>query len=59
MDYRQMIKEQLGEGFAFKKAYNAFENGELRIIATDERGYEHRYILIGRSVDRKTLRKYS
>lgn len=46
MDYRQMIKEQLGEGFAFKKAYNAFENGELRIIATDERGYEHRYILI-------------
>ena len=46
MDYRQMIKEQLGEGFTFKKAYNAFENGELRIIATDERGHEHRYILI-------------
>ncbi len=46
MDYRQVIKEQLGEGFTFKKAYNAFENGELRIIATDERGYEHRYILI-------------
>ncbi len=46
MDYRKMVKEQLGEGFSFKKAYNAFENGELRIIATDERGCEHRYILI-------------
>jgi hypothetical protein len=46
MDYRKMIKEQLGEGYTFVKAYNAFENGELRIIAKDERGFEHRYILI-------------
>jgi hypothetical protein len=46
MDYRQTLKEQLGESFTFKKAYNAFENGELRIIATDERGFEHRYILV-------------
>ena len=45
MDYRQTVKEQLGEGFTFTKAYNAFENGELRIIAKDERGFEHRYIL--------------
>ncbi|MDR1002939.1 MAG: hypothetical protein LBL82_06705 [Oscillospiraceae bacterium] len=46
MDYRKIIKEQLGEGYTFVKAYNAFENGELRIIAKDERGFEHRYILI-------------
>jgi hypothetical protein len=46
MDYRQMIKAQLGGGYTFVKAYTAFENGELRIIAKDERGYEHRYILI-------------
>ena len=38
MDYRQMIREQLGEGWRFIKAYNAFENGELRIIAADETG---------------------
>jgi hypothetical protein len=35
MDCRKLVKEQLGEGFAFKKAYTAFENGELRIIATE------------------------
>lgn len=46
MNYQKLIKEQLGENFTFKKAYNAFENGELRIIATDEQGYEHRYILV-------------
>jgi hypothetical protein len=40
-----MIKEQLGDGYAFVKAYNAFENGELRIIAKDGSGFEHRYIL--------------
>jgi hypothetical protein len=46
MDYRNMITEQLGEGYTFVKAYTAFENGELRIIAKDEQGHEHRYILI-------------
>jgi hypothetical protein len=46
MDYRKLVKEQLGEGYTFKKAYNAFESGELRIIATDAGGHEHRYILI-------------
>lgn len=46
MNYRQMIKEQLGDGYVFVKTYNAFENGELRIIAKDEQGCEHRYILI-------------
>lgn len=46
MDYRQMIREQLGEGCRFIKAYNAFENGELRIIAADKTGREHRYILV-------------
>ena len=46
MDYRQMIKEQLGEGCRFIKAYNAFENGELRIIAADKTGREHRCILV-------------
>lgn len=46
MDYRQMIREQLGEGWRFIKAYNAFENGELRIIAADETGREHRCILV-------------
>lgn len=46
MDYRKIVKEKLGECSTFTKAYNAFENGELRIIAKDERGFEHRYILI-------------
>jgi hypothetical protein len=46
MDCRKLVKEQLGESFAFKKAYNAFENGELRIIAEDKDGREHRYILV-------------
>ena len=46
MDYRRMIREQLGEGWRFIKAYNAFENGEMRIIAADETGREHRYILV-------------
>jgi hypothetical protein len=46
MDYRELIKTQLGDGFTFVKAYNAFENGELRIIAKDKGGREHRYILI-------------
>jgi hypothetical protein len=45
MNYRELVKEQLGNGYTFSKAYNAFENGELRIIATDENGWEHRYIL--------------
>jgi hypothetical protein len=45
MSYREMVKEQLGERFTFVKAYNAFENGELRIIAKDEGGCEHRYII--------------
>jgi hypothetical protein len=44
-DYREMVKEQLGEGYTFLKAYNAFENSELRIIAKDSDGREHRYIL--------------
>ena len=47
------VKEQLGDGYTFAKAYNAFENGELRIIATDDRGYEHRYTLInGRLIEK-------
>ena len=46
MDYRKLISEQLGAGYAFMKAYNAFENGELRIIAKDAQDYEHRYILV-------------
>jgi hypothetical protein len=46
MNYRDMVKEQLGEEFTFVKAYNAFENGEIRVIAKDVRGFEHRYILI-------------
>jgi hypothetical protein len=41
-----MVKEQLGNGYTFVKAYNAFENGEVRIIAKDTSGREHRYILI-------------
>jgi hypothetical protein len=45
MNYRGLVKEQLGEGYTFSRAYTAFENGELRIIATDENGNEHRYIL--------------
>lgn len=53
MDYRKLVKEQLGEGFAFKKAYNAFENGELRIIAEDADGHEHRYILKGGKLTEK------
>ena len=53
MDYRKLIKEQLGESFAFKKAYNAFENDELRIIAEDDDGYEHRYILKGGKLTEK------
>ncbi len=40
-----MVKEQLGDGYTFSKAYNAFENGELRIIVKDENGFEHRFIL--------------
>jgi hypothetical protein len=47
MDYRKLIKGQLGEGFTFKKAYNAFEDGEVRIIAEDADGREHRYVLVG------------
>lgn len=46
MDYRKLISEQLGDGYTFVKAYNAFENGELRIIAKDALGCEHRYILV-------------
>ncbi|WP_164919107.1 hypothetical protein [Caproiciproducens sp. NJN-50] len=53
MDYRQIIKEQLGEGCRFIKAYNAFESGELRIIAADETGREHRYILVGGKLTEK------
>ncbi len=53
MNYEQMIKEQLGDGFTYERAYNAFESGELRIIATDERGYEHRYILINNQLTEK------
>jgi hypothetical protein len=45
MDYRKLINEQLGDGYTFVKVYNAFENGELRIIAKDTQGCEHRYIL--------------
>ena len=45
MDYRKLINEQLGDGYTFVKVYNAFENGELRIIAKDAQGCEHRYIL--------------
>ena len=52
-DYQKLIKEQLGDNLTFKKAYNAFENGELRIIVTDERGYEHRYILINGQLTEK------
>jgi hypothetical protein len=46
MDFRTLIREQLGGGYSFVKAYNAFENGELRIIAKDADGREHRYILV-------------
>lgn len=46
MDYQKLIGEQLGNGYTFVKAYNAFENGELRIIVKDVLGYEHRYILV-------------
>ena len=46
MDYRKLIDEQLGDGYTFVKVYNAFENGELRIIAKDAQGCEHRYILV-------------
>lgn len=53
MDYQKLIKEQLGESFTFKKVYNAFENGELRIIATDEQGYEYRYILLNGKLTEK------
>ena len=37
MDYRKLIDEQLGDGYTFVKVYNAFENGELRIIAVRTR----------------------
>ena len=40
------ISEQFGDGYTFVRAYNAFENGELRIIAKDAQGFEHRYILV-------------
>jgi len=46
MNFREMVKEQLGENYTFKKAYNAYESGELRIIVVDENGREHRYILV-------------
>jgi hypothetical protein len=46
MNYQKLINDQLGNEFTFIKAYNAFENGELRIIAKDPQGYEHRYILV-------------
>lgn len=45
MDYQALIQTQLGTGYTFLKAYSAFENNELRIIAKDPNGYEHRYIL--------------
>ena len=45
LNYHEMVKAQLGDGYTFVKAYNAFENGELRIIVKDARGMEHRYIL--------------
>jgi hypothetical protein len=38
MGYRKLIAEQLGGGYSFVKAYNAFENGGLRIIAKDPQG---------------------
>jgi hypothetical protein len=46
MYYRKLIAEQLGAGYSLVKVYNAFENGELRIIAKDAQDYEHRYILV-------------
>lgn len=46
MDYDKLVKEQLGNCYRFIKAYRAFENNELRIIAKGPKGYEHRYILI-------------
>ena len=45
-DYREMVKAQLGDGYAFVKAYNAFENGELRIIVSlPGEQFETRYII--------------
>ena len=53
MNFREMVKEQLGENYSFKKSYNAYESGELRVIATDEYGREYRYIIVdGRLVEK-------
>jgi hypothetical protein len=52
-DFRELINEQLGENYKFLKAYHGFEDNELRIIAQDENGWEHRYIIIdGRLVEK-------
>jgi hypothetical protein len=53
MGYRKLIKEQLGDKYTFVKAYNAFENGGLRIIARDVKGCEYRYILAGGKLTEK------
>ena len=46
MNYNEMVKEQLGEKYRFKKSYTASENSELRIIAEDKNGREYRYIIV-------------
>ena len=53
MNFREMVKEQLGENYSFKKSYTAFENSEIRVIVTDEYGREYRYIIVdGRLVEK-------
>ena len=53
MNFHEMVKEQLGENYSFKKSYHGFEDGELRVIATDEFGREYRCIIVdGRLVEK-------
>ena len=53
MNFREMVKEQLGENYRYNRSYHSYESNELRIIVTDEYGREYRYIIIdGRLVEK-------
>ena len=44
--FQRLVREQLSNRYTFKEAYYSFAHRELRIIATDEQGKEHRYAWI-------------
>lgn len=50
---QSLIKDRLGDGYTFKKAYGAFEDGELRVIVSDAEDIQHCYALVdGELVER-------